>query len=331
MSGTGQVQIATARAALQTMRNQLQQVNQATCQINLVKSNTAPNLKNTRRLDTTVALANEFKNSLASTLTSKAADALNTPDGVAEFNFQAFADGRLAALPISAFPKVQEWFAKFPPADTIPAVTQNNDHVSKLRFVESILTWAPNGESIRVFRKSSEARIAQKEGIIANWTGQGFDYVDASRSLIFDMEVDFFVWDQIIFVPSYKNLESILNFREITHSVASDVCAMVFALLPVNDPNALRTAVLTGARHLNKLAGLKNSAHIPTLDMNMIQAVITKANLPLTIAPINGVATLEVDSTNPDHVKAYLHILGDDYVESMMTALHYIGIEKEQI
>lgn len=337
MSGGGvQVQnpnpVTVARAGLAAMRTQLQQIAQATCQVNLVKSSAAPVLKNTRRLDMTTRLASEFKDAISANLIQMANDALQTPDGVAQFNFQAFADGRLAAMPTNQFQKVSDWFGKFPAPDAVQPLTQAADFLPSLKFVETSLVWAPNGECVRAFRKSSAARVAKKDGIIANLTGAGYDYVDASTSLIFDMHVDFFIWDGIIYAPSYKNLESILNFREITHSVALGVCNTVFAMLPVTDAAALQAAIIDkGARHLNKVAGLKNKAHIPLLDMTRIQAVITKAHLPLTIVNVNGVQTLHVDVNDADHVRAYLHVLSDDYVESMMTALHYIGIEKEQI
>ena len=274
-------------------------------------------------------LAAKFKEATRTEMLGIISAALVEPDGVAEFNFQAFADGRLAALPYDRFEQVMSWLGKFPPADAISPLTNADNHIEQLQFIHTILVKAPEGDTLRVFRRASNAQIAQPDGLIARLTGEGYDFVDASTSLIFDMKIDFFLWDDFIFVSSYKKLETILGFREITRSIAATVYAQILATLPVSEADELRKVIFDGARNLNKLAGMQGKPHIPMLDITRAKIIIQKRNLDVQVSVVNGVETLMIDITNIEHIRAYLHILGDDYVESQMTAIAYIATEKE--
>jgi hypothetical protein len=320
-----------AIAALNDLKPFLGKLNKASCQINLVKSNGVPNVKNTRYLDATADLANRFKETAARNLSDIIDGALAEPDGVADFNFQAFADERLAALPMDRFEEVSDWLALFPPYDQVAPLTGKDNHVDQLKFIHTVIRFKPNGELIRIFRKASKSKLA-KQGVIARFIGDNkYDYVDAETSLIFDAQADFFMWDNIIYVSDYKKLESILDFRHITESVASGVCDNVFVLLPVTNQGALKDAVLRGARKLARMAALHDAPHLPKLDMKRIQKLINNQNLPITIIVVKGIQTLEVNPDVPDQVAAYMHILNDDYLLSLLTDVSYIGTEKEPL
>jgi hypothetical protein len=321
-----------AVADLKALRALLGQIDTATCQINLVKSAANPTIKNTRHLDATDELARQFRAESATSLNVAITNALADADGVSEFNFQAFADGRLAVLPIDKYLQVRNWLGKIPAADQVPTLSGLDNHVSQLKFTHMILSFAPEGEIVHLFRKASESRLTRK-GVIATLTGgTAYGYVDPEKALIFDMQVDFFIWSKFIFILNYKKFEAILHFRAITESVAKSVFDALTKLLPVTDAVALEQVIFSGVRQLNKIAGLSSKEHIDKLDMKRIQEVIDKAALPITIELVNGVPTLNVDPSDPQHIKAYLHILADDYVRSMLTDFAYIsGPEKDRL
>lgn len=318
---------AQAIASLNTLRDRLLEVGNATCQVNLVKSTRAPVRKNTRYLDMTQQLAQRVKELAAATLLSTIHAALETPDGVAEFDNQAFADGRLAALPIEDYPDVVAWLAHFPASDQVDPLAATDNHVRQLKFLHTLVVFPSDGDALRLFSRSSEAR-AVKKGVASVLTGTRYDYVEPERLLILDVQPDFFLWDNFIFSTGYKALEAILNFREITRAQAEEVCNTVFQLLPVTNTDALREAILTGARKLNKIASLRNKPHVPLLIMNRVEQLIQEKGLPITIVEIDGVRTLSVDPADQNHVAAYIHILNDDFLRSLLTDLAYLGIEK---
>jgi hypothetical protein len=335
MSGAGsnateeQDFVERAIASLESLRSFLGNVAQTTCQLNLVKSNVAPKARNTRYLDMTTALADKVKETTRDELRLIVDAALNDINGVADFSFQAFADGRIAALPHDRYAPVLEWLGKFPPADTIEPFANGDNHVENLKFIHTILVKAPEGDTLRVFRKASYTQVTKRKGLIAMFAGDTYDYVDPGKSLILDMKVDFFLWDNIIFVSDYKKLESILDFREITRSVATQVYESILATLPAAQADELRQIIMDGARRLNKLASMHQKPHLPMLDMARAKAIIENRGLPIVVEVVDGIERLSLDPSNIEHITAYLHILGDDYVESQMTAIAYIATEKE--
>jgi hypothetical protein len=79
------------------------------------------------------------------------------------------------------------------------------------------------------------------------------------------------------------------------------------------------------------MARLDTKPHIPMLDMKKVASVIAKAKLPLKVAALKGQQTLFVDSDNQDQLAAFMHVLSDDYVKSMMTDLEYVAGDDKDV
>ena len=142
------------------------------------------------------------------------------------------------------------------------------------------------------------------------------------------MLIDFFVWGDIIYVVNYKRFESVLDFRTVTRAVATQAFDRFIGAIPVTNSEALRDALFSGARYPNRLAALHATTHIEKLTFDRVKVIIAKRKLPISVVSVAGVETLQIDASNKEHVRAYLHILSDDYVRSELTDIEYISTEK---
>ena len=316
-----------AIVVLNALKLLLPDVGGAICQINLVKSCSNPDRKNTRYLEMSVNLESQIKKDAGKYVSTIITDALETTDGVSEFKFETFSDGRLAALPIDGYAQIGAWFNRFPARDQVQALGGTDNHLSYLKFFHTQIVFK-NGEELRIFSKSSNTKAVCR-GVIASLLGDRYEFVDPKKSLVLNIRPSFFVWRNIIFLNSYKHFESILNFREITQSVADDVCKDLFDIIPVTDPAGLKAALFSGPRKLNKIASLQHKPHVSHLAMNRVKKLIEDKKLPIKIIKVDNVETLSVDPNNNEQVTAYLHILNDDYLLSLLTDMSYIGIAKD--
>jgi hypothetical protein len=316
------------REELAAARHLLSEAESTVCQIHLIRSLVVPSTKNTRHLDITANLAAHFKAAILDSLVSAMAEALDTADGIASFDYASFSDGRMAALRLGKHAEVLAWLSKFSPVDKIESLKGDVTFLTRLKLTHSIITLLPSGARIDIFKKTNSSPIAKKKIFASLIAGETYDYVNPETTLLLDPAIDFIVFRKTLFIVNVKNFEAILNFRVVTEAVAKKSLAVVLAALPVSDPKGLTASILTGTRRLNKLASLDNKAHVKELSMLKIQELIKDKNLPIQVADISGVLTLQVDSNNKDHIQAYLHILSDDYVRSILTDIEYIGVEK---
>lgn len=328
----GDALLQAASTSLRKVGKKLADLTNATCQINLVRSCAHPNQRNTKRLVLDDELGLEFKEQLRNTL-SFATDYLKGALSVTlkEFDFQPVQHGEIAVFPLERFDQVQDWYAQFPALEKTAEFRADDPHAGSLKFTDAVLTWAPGGERIRLFKKAGDARLLQKKGgVTAFLTGTSvFNALDPGNVFHFDTSADFLILDELVYVLNYKPFEAILNFREITRTVARALCENVFKLLPVSDEAGLLKALMNGARYPNKLASIHLKPHLPRLDMVRIGSVIAQRKLPIKIVKIAGVDTIYVDANNHDHIAAYLRVLADDYVRSQITDIDYIALLKD--
>ena len=91
--------VPEARTTLRQLDAVLANPQEATCQVNLVKSLALPNKENTRHLDLTEKLAREIKSQCCSNLKFAINEAARDLDGIIDFDFREAADGLLAVFP----------------------------------------------------------------------------------------------------------------------------------------------------------------------------------------------------------------------------------------
>ncbi len=313
--------------SLNGLLDNLDELATATCQVNLVKSIKKPTEQNTRYLNMTETLAERFKEDLDTSLRHLITEALSDGSGLAPFGFQAFADGRLAVMPTNHFGEVESWLGKFPSSDVVQPFNGDNNYLSKLRFIHTELTFS-EGESVHIFRSSTETKIVRRGLMARILEGSLYKEVESDSVLVFDDIVDFFVWRDYMYISNYRKFESILDFQSVTSSIADTSFATVIELLPVSEPESLKQALFASKRSLNKMAGLGRKTHLPQLDMSRIKTLIQEAGLPIRIDGEGEGAVILVDATDKSQLRAYLHVLDDDYVSSLLTDIRYIGVEK---
>lgn len=194
-----------------------------------------------------------------------------------------------------------------------------DDFVAGLRFY--VIVVQPTGsEPIYCFRSYSPKKELGRSPVFAALFAKGqFDRV-REPLFLFDQHIDCISRGGLMFIFSKDKFQKIFRFFEMVLNAAKVTLKKIRARVPISNFDEFEKAC---EGHLQKLAKLKNIADKPYLDkltMADMKKVIKAHRLSVQTTGKGKNESLVFD---PADKWAILHLLDDDYLDSLMTGQHY--------
>lgn len=307
---------------LQTLNTQLNNYgDQATLQINLLKTGKFPDSEKLRKVPLRDTANQTARRELLDSLTDLVHTTVGDPTALSDFDFEDISQEGLSVLRLDVFEHVKQWFDNLPSAASISEFDQSYNFLSKVKCLVYYLDVPGLSEPICCFKYWTQAKLMRSGGRQLVALHNDYDFISNQRVLTIDLGVDFFLYDNLIFINKYENFEKLLQFRKITEETAESALDDIFKQLPVTNPEDLKAALSLGVRSMKKIAKTKGKEHVPKLDPTSVSQLIEHENLNLKM--VNG--KLDIDPNDQKQLRDFIYVVNDAFVQSIMTRLKYIA------
>lgn len=270
-------------------------------------------------------LADEIVATAARTLTeieAKAAD----EELLEEFTFDAMADGDVGVLSVADTPGLAQWLAQVPGADFAQRFRGEEEVLERTRFYVTRLSF-PDGRALLTFRGSRNLNVALKRrnAVVAQFQRDADELVPVQGTVVnFDQDVDFFVWEGIVFVRNLRTFESVTNIREVTVQKAAEAVDALGERFAFGDPDALKAAIGTRPLLAKKLASALRHGLVADIDLQALPARIAAKELDIVCEEDGGNLRLRIDSTDRRQVQDFVDLMSDVFLHSPLTGREWI-------
>jgi len=199
-------------------------------------------------------------------------------------------------------------------------IQKGSDNLKAEKLEDLSGTWAyiieiKNNFQLMTFTKVPESWDMKKKKGILNLVFIGKKFKDLDDNSIFRIQrkIDFFCFEDILFILDKKKFETGLNFREGMKSSRDDVLNDFETFGIINDVNKLREKIGENMKYLRKISMIKNNGYYKNKDF---MARLTQANKTekwgLTI--VNNKIVLTEENFND-----VLTVLNNDRLKSPIT------------
>lgn len=188
-----------------------------------------------------------------------------------------------------------------------------------LRFY-AIIVQPEQGEPIYFFRAYERKRFLRK-GVLAILDGGVYERVDAPTCL-FDDEIDCVCYGGMMFVlgGAKTRFQNMFRFYEDIRQMANETLDTIQQHVPIQGFEAFVNMCQSDPQKLRKLKRIAGKPYLQSVTMGDIKKVIEHSKLSITIVEANGQEQLVYDEKNKWVI---LNLLDDNYLESLMTHMHY--------
>lgn len=188
-----------------------------------------------------------------------------------------------------------------------------------LRFYV-IIVQPMQGESIYFFRTYERKRFLRK-GVLAVFDGSVYERVDAPTCL-FDDEIDCICYDGMMFVlgGAKTRFQNMFRFYEDIRQIAHETLDTIQQHVPIQGFDAFVTMCQSDPQKLRKLKRIASKPYLQSVTIDDIKKVIAHSKLSIPVVEVNGKEQLVYDEKNKWLI---LNLLDDNYLESLMTHMHY--------
>lgn len=247
---------------------------------------------------------------------------------VAEFDFDAMIDGDLAVSKLSDIQGLGLWFDEIP-ADTLADIYQGEDDVAERACIYTRRINFPNGKKLLA--------VSGKSGITVNLVAKGrisaaFDRDEGlmkgikSPIISFDGKVDFFLWDDYVFISKIRPFESLTNVRSATIKKAEFAfayCAGIFDMGPTKDE--LLKYISDKPSLAKRLAAAHKWGFMKDMTAPALQARARQKQLDLSFETDlhSGKVSLKIDNADKRQVEDLIDLLCENFLQSPTTGHEY--------
>ena len=204
-------------------------------------------------------------------------------------------------------------------ADLLPFVNEKS-FVRGLRFYALVMQ-LQDGREIYSFRWYSPKKKLDRSGsFIARWNQDRYDLIEEDV-LLFDEQIDCFVYGNYVFILNKDKFERIFRFYELVEQRADEALASIKAQVYIRNFERFSEDCKRHTTKLAKLADIATKPYLARLDLEDIKKVISRN--PHLAGVIGEEGGREVLTYEPSDHWSLLHLLNDDYLESLMTGQNY--------
>ena len=279
-----------------------------------------------------------MEGAVADRLADTARDALLKLEGraaddqaLAEFDFDAMADGSIGVMSLADVPAIADWLDAIP-GDDWPARFDGDERViEKARFYVTRLNFA-DGRPLTLVRGSRGLTVTlrAKGAVAAAFSRERNEMVAIDGAVVsFDGAIDFFAWEGLVFITNFRTFESVTNIRDVTirkSAEALDALAARFGL----GGNAEGLKAEIGKRTLlaKRLAAAHRYGIIADIDPQNLVDRAAQKQLRLRCRIENGNAHFDIDHANRGEVQDFVDLLTDLFLQSPVTGREWEAVVK---
>jgi len=325
-----QFSITEAKRHLENLRSEIANYqNAATANPALLKRSKRPNINSLARIPLDNMFANEMKEILLTELERIISRALQFPDSLREFDFANATQDRVLTLHINDYPNLTEWLNNVPP---VSSLQKYNGEDKFKRYLTAMVTYAHFQNfmsATHLFSNWTSSYLLARRGIMAQFVpgSNNFQSLNKTNVLQLSDNVDFFRHGDYLYINNNEAFERVVQFRQITKQTAEEAFNTIHQNIPIRNRDNVLNALCQSARSMKRLAKTLNMDHIQNLDINAVRNLIENEDLPISVED----GELVVDETDKEQLSAFVYIVNDAYVQSLLTQNKYVVHDADRL
>lgn len=275
---------------------------------------------------------------VADLLASRARESLLNVEGraaddqaLAEFDFDAMSDGSIGVISLEDMPAIEMWLGNLPADDWHVRFDGDEQVLDKVRFYVIRLN-LPDGRPLTIIRGSRGLTVTLREkgAVAAAFSRQRNEMVPIEGAVLsFDGVVDFFAWENFVYILNFRTFESVTNIRDETirkSEEALDALAVRFGLgtnlVDLKDEIAQRTLLA------KRLAAAHRHGIIADIDPQSLVDRAAEKELRLRCHMENGNVQFDIDHNNRGEIQDFVDLLTDLFLRSPVTGREWEAVVK---
>ncbi|HRD26675.1 MAG TPA: DUF4868 domain-containing protein [Caulobacter sp.] len=270
-------------------------------------------------------LADEMVETAETTLREIAARAADE-DLIEEFTFDAMADHDIGVLSVADTPGLGQWLEEVPVPDWPQRFQGDEDVLENTRLYVTRLSF-PDGRVLLNFRGSRNLNVAlrRRNAVIAQFRPDADELVPVGGTVVnFDQDVDFFLWEGLVFVRNLRTFESVTNIRRVTAQKAGEAVDALGERFALDDAEGLKEAI--GARPLlaKKLASALRHGLVADIDVGALPERIAAKELDIVCEADGEGFRLRIDARDRRQVQDFVDLMSDVFLHSPVTGREWV-------
>lgn len=271
----------------------------------------------------------KFDASLAAEFRDEVVDALlqvvEAKDTVEPYAFDDMVSGHMGYLDKSESSILAQWFDEIPPPEW-PHVFDGDPHfLSRVKYYVTAIPVDGPDDVLRVFRHRGGASLVHK-GLFALFDTTENQFRMAKQKVFhFDHGVDFFEWGGVIYICNHNRFESLTDMRTITAEKAGECLAGIEKKkdIHVGCLAELQHVIESKPLYAKKLASALTQGVIVKLTGKAMAERIKTKKLPIKWSQNGGKYTFTLNPENAAHVREFVYLVTDYYLNSPVTRIEY--------
>ncbi len=206
--------------------------------------------------------------------------------------------------------------------------SRSDDFASRMSFY-SIVLQDVDGDKATFYRKHT-SRNALSRGLLTRAVDQDtFDELE-SQAYLFDEKVDFFTWNNYLFIRSEYNFRLVFDRFEKIQQEASENAKKVADTIPIWNDEKFIQACQDQPQMVSKVSQVVEQPYLNDVGMDDVKRTVDEFDLDLKIQEIDGQEQIVFDPS-VENRWIILKMLDDDYLGSVMTDRKYEANSKRSL
>jgi hypothetical protein len=229
-------------------------------------------------------------------------------------------------LDIFGYDYIQNQIAPLSSLIDLGAFDNDTTFVKNLRFYVVILQLPTPIYCFRWYTpKKRLSREDSGQSFGALWHQDRYEIVEEDL-LLFDEEIDCFTQSDHLFVLNKDKFQRIFQFFQLVQQLADTALKVIKTNIPIKGFDRFSEDCRKHTTKLIKLGSIAKKPYIEQLSLADIKKVLNRyKEVPVVCDEVDGREMLICDPSNHWGI---LHVLDDDYLESIMTGLSYESSSK---
>jgi hypothetical protein len=223
-------------------------------------------------------------------------------------------------LDLTKHDEIGEQFAPLSSLADVPLFEAQDDFVSGLRFYV-IIVQPQQGPTLYCFRSYTPKKELRRSPLFAAIFEEGtFDRI-TEPTFLFDNRIHCMARGTLLFVFNKDSFHKIFRFFDMVLETAEKTLATIGTRVPIDNFEEFSEACKGHYQMQAKLKNIANKPYLKNLTMDAVKKVLAEfPDLGVQIIEKGG---KEVLVFNPKDKWAFLRLLDDDYLKSLMTGENY--------
>ncbi|MCU1240742.1 MAG: hypothetical protein JWO71_1468 [Candidatus Acidoferrum typicum] len=274
-----------------------------------------------QKLQLSTELAEEFRSVVQSSLTKYLEKSADGDLKVYQYDAGSKADSHeIEYLDLTKHDEIGKQFAPLSSLADVLLFTAQDEFVSGLRFYV-IIVQPQQGSPIYCFRSYTPKKKLRRSPLFAAIFEDGtFDRI-AEPTFLFDNRIHCMAHGTFMFVFNKDSFHKIFRFFDMVLKTAEKTLESIGSRVPIDNFEEFSEACKGHYQMQAKLKNIANKPYLKNLTMDAVKKVLAELpHLGVEIIIKNGEEMLVF---NPKDKWAFLRLLDDDYLKSLMTGENY--------